>query len=130
LKTQASSTLLFFLRARAIRRPAGLLLNSLHQWIITKYMTGEWTNGKWKGIMISGFLEIPVSLTYNSPSIELREWFGSGLTDKYWPMNQLQFETNIGTVLIVNQAIRSGSRHYIDFKGSGKAKGPLAEAME
>jgi len=44
-------------------------------------------------------------------------------------MNKPQFETNIGTVLIVNQAIRSDGRHYIDFKGSGKPKGPLAEAM-
>jgi len=32
-------------------------------------------------------------------------------------------------VLIVKEAIRSGSRHFIDFKGSGKPKGPLAEAM-
>jgi hypothetical protein len=85
--------------------------------------------GKWKGIMISGFLEIPVTVTYNSPSVGLRDWFGSGITEKYWPMNQFEFETNIGTVLIVNQAIRSGSRHYIDFKGSGKPKGPLAEVM-
>jgi hypothetical protein len=85
--------------------------------------------GKWKGIMISGFLEIPVTVTYNSPSVGLCAWSGSGVTDKYWPMNQPQFETNIGTVLIVNQAIRSGGRHYIDFKGSGKPKGPLSEAM-
>lgn len=85
--------------------------------------------GKWKGIMISGFLEIPVTVTYNPPSVGLREWSGSGVTDKYWPVNQHQFETNIGTVLIVNQAIRPGGRHYIDFKGSGKPKGPLSEAM-
>jgi hypothetical protein len=44
-------------------------------------------------------------------------------------MNQPQFQTNIGTVVIVNEAIRSGSRHYIDFKGIGKPKGPLAEIM-
>jgi hypothetical protein len=44
-------------------------------------------------------------------------------------MNQPQFETNIGTVLIVREAIRPGSRHYIEFRGSGKPKGPLAEAM-
>jgi hypothetical protein len=44
-------------------------------------------------------------------------------------MNQPQFETNIGTVLIVKEAIRSESRHYIEFKGSGKPKGPLAEAI-
>jgi hypothetical protein len=85
--------------------------------------------GKWKGIMISGFLEIPVTVTYNSPSVGLRDWSGSGITKKYWPMNQPQFETNIGTVAIVNEAIRSGSRHYIDFKGIGKPKGPLAERM-
>jgi hypothetical protein len=85
--------------------------------------------GKWKGIMISGFLEIPVTVTYGSPSVGLRPWSGSGITEKYWPMNEPQFETNIGTVVIVNEAIRSGSRHYIDFKGIGKPKGPLAEAM-
>ena len=85
--------------------------------------------GKWKGIMISGFLEIPVTVTYNPSSVGLREWSGSGVTDKYWPMNQPQLETNIGTVLIVNQAIRSDGRHHIEFKGSGNPKGPLAEAM-
>ena len=85
--------------------------------------------GKWKGIMISGFLEMTVTVNYNPPSVGSREWSGSGVTDKYWPMDQPQFETNIGTVVIVNQAIRSGSRHYIDFKGIGKPKGPLAEAM-
>jgi hypothetical protein len=85
--------------------------------------------GIWKGIMISGFLEIPVTITYNSASAGLHDWSGSGVTEKYWPMNQPQFETNIGTVLIVNQAMRSGCRHFIDFKGSGKPKGPLAENM-
>jgi hypothetical protein len=86
--------------------------------------------GKWKGIMISGFLEIPVTVTYGYSSVGLRQWFGSGITEKYWPMNEAQFETNIGTVVIVNEAIRSGSRHYIDFKGIGKPEGPLAEAMD
>jgi hypothetical protein len=85
--------------------------------------------GKWKGIMISGFLEIPVTVTYGYSSVGLRQWFGSGITEKYWPMKEAQFETNIGTVVIVNEAIRSGSRHYIDFKGIGKPEGPLAEAM-
>jgi hypothetical protein len=85
--------------------------------------------GKWKGIMISGFLEIPVTVTYGYPSVGLCQWSGSGITEKYWPMNEPKFETNIGTVVIVNEAIRSGSRHYIDFKGIGKPKGPLAEAM-
>jgi len=84
---------------------------------------------KWKGIMQSGFLEIPVNVSYIRSSGGVSEWYGSGITDKYWPMNQPQFETNIGTVLIVNQAIRSDGRHYIDFKGSGKPKGPLSEAM-
>ena len=84
--------------------------------------------GKWKGVMISGFLEIPVTVTYGS-SGRLREWTGSGTTDKYWPMNQPQFETNIGTVLILKEAIRSDSRHYIEFRGSGNPKGPLAEVM-
>ncbi len=86
--------------------------------------------GKWKGIMQSGFLEIPVNVTHHRSSNGVSEWFGSGLTDRYWPMNQPQFETNIGTVLIVREAIRSGSRHYIEFKGSGKPKGPLAERMD
>ena len=86
--------------------------------------------GKWKGIMQSGFLEIPVNVTYNRSSNGVSEWFGSGVTDRYWPMNQPQFETNIGTVLIVREAIRSGSRHYIEFKGSGKPKGLLAERMD
>jgi hypothetical protein len=85
--------------------------------------------GKWKGIMISGFLEIPVTVTYSSPSANVRGWSGSGATDKYWPMSQLQFETNIGTVLILNQAIRADGKHHIEFKGSGTSKGPLAAAM-
>lgn len=85
--------------------------------------------GKWKGVMKTEFLEIPVIVNFNTSSVGLNEWSGSGLTDKYWPMNQPQFETNIGTVLILNDAIRSGSRHYIEFKGSGRPKGPLAEAM-
>jgi len=85
--------------------------------------------GKWNGLMISGFLEIPVTVTYNSPSVGMRAWSGSGATNKYWPMSQLQFETNIGDVLILNQAIRSDGKHYIEFKGSGNPKGPLAEAM-
>jgi hypothetical protein len=74
-------------------------------------------------------LEIPVTVTFNAAPVGLGEWFGSGTTDKYWPLNQPQFETNIGTVLILNEAIRSESRHYIEFRGSGKPKGPLAEAM-
>ena len=84
---------------------------------------------KWKGIMISGFLEIPVIVIYGSPSVGLREWSGSGTTDKYWPMSPLQFETNIGTVLILKQAIRADGKHHIEFKGAGNPKGPLAEAM-
>ncbi len=83
----------------------------------------------WKGLMISGFLEMPVTVAYGPPSGRLREWFGVGETDRYWPMSQLQFETNIGTVLILNQAIRRDGKHHIQFKGSGDPKGPLAEAM-
>ncbi len=83
----------------------------------------------WHGIMISGFLEMPVTVTYGSYSGSSRLWSGSGATDKYWPMSQLQFETNIGTVLILNQAIRKDGKHHIQFKGSGDPKGPLAEAM-
>lgn len=85
--------------------------------------------GQWRGLMICGFLEIPVTITYNPSSVGLRQWSGSGATDKYWPMSPLQFDTNIGTVLVVNQAIRSDGRHHIEFKGSGNPKGPLAEAM-
>lgn len=85
--------------------------------------------GKWKGLMISGFLEVPVTVTFGDPSFHAREWSGSGATDKYWPVSQLQFETNIGTVLILNQAFRANGKHYIEFKGSGNPKGPLAEAM-
>jgi len=45
-------------------------------------------------------------------------------------MNQPQIETNIGTVLIVKDAIRTNGKHYIEFKGSGNPKGPLAERMD
>ena len=79
--------------------------------------------------MISGFLEIPVTINYDSPAVRVREWSGSGATNKYWPMSQLQFETNIGTVLILKQAIRADGKHHIEFKGTGNPKGPLAEAM-
>lgn len=85
--------------------------------------------GKWKGMMISGFLEIPVTVTFGSPSDSLAQWSGSGVTEKYWPMGQLEFETNIGTVHILNQAIRKDGKHYIEFKGSGTPKGPLARVM-
>jgi hypothetical protein len=85
--------------------------------------------GKWKGTMISGFLEIPVTVNYDSRSLRVREWSGSGATDKYWPMSPLQFETNIGTVLILKQAIRKDGKHHIEFRGSGDPKGPLAEAV-
>jgi hypothetical protein len=86
--------------------------------------------GKWKGIMQAGFLEILVNVIYNRSSDGVSEWQGSGVTDKYWPMNQPQFETNIGTVLIVKDAIGRDGKHYIEFKGSGNPKGPLAESME
>ena len=80
---------------------------------------------QWRGIMICGFLEIPVVVTYNSP----RNWSGSGATEKYWPMDQLEFETNIGTILILKQAIRADGKHHIEFKGSGNPMGPLAKAI-
>jgi len=79
--------------------------------------------------MQSGFLEIPVVVTFTRSSVGIGEWFGTGITDRYWPMNQPTLETNIGTVLIVKNEIRSNSRHYIEFKGSGQPKGPLAERM-
>jgi hypothetical protein len=44
-------------------------------------------------------------------------------------MNQPTFETNIGTVLILKDSIRPDGKHYIEFKGSGYPKGPLAERM-
>ncbi len=85
--------------------------------------------GKWKGVMISGFLEIPVTVTFGPPSGGACEWSGSGATDKYWPMSQLEFETNIGTVLILNQSIRADGKHHIEFKGSGTPKGLLAKLI-
>jgi len=85
--------------------------------------------GKWNGVMVSGFLEIPVTVTYGISSVHVCEWSGSGGTDKYWHRSQLQFETNIGTVLILNQAIRRDGKHLIEFRGSGNPIGPLADAM-
>ena len=84
---------------------------------------------KWKGIMQSGFLEISVVVSFARSSTGVGEWFGTGITDRYWPMNQPTFETNIGTVRILKNSIRSGGKHYIEFKGSGNPKGPLAERM-
>ena len=84
---------------------------------------------KWTGIMQAGFLEIPVNVICSRSSDGGREWRGSGETGKDWPMNQIQFETNIGTVLIVKSEIRLNGKHYIEFKGSGNPKGPLAERM-
>jgi hypothetical protein len=54
--------------------------------------------------MEAGFLEIPVSVTYNPPSLGFHKWSGNGVTAKYWPTNEPQFETHIGTKLILNQA--------------------------
>ena len=86
--------------------------------------------GKWKGIMQAGFLEIPVNVTCNLSSNGASEWYGSGETDKYWPMNQPQLETNIGTILIVKSEMRMNGKHYIEFKGSGDPMGPLAEGRD
>jgi len=85
--------------------------------------------GKWKGIMQAGFLEISVNVIYDRSPDGVSEWHGSGETDKYWPMNQPQLETNIGTVLIVKSEIRLNGKHYVEFKGSGNPKGPLAERL-
>ena len=90
---------------------------------------GDLTMGIWNGIMTSGFLEIPVTVTFNPPADGLEAWYGSGVTNKDWPKNQRQFTTNIGAVLVVNQTIRSDGKHHITFRGSGNPKGPLAEAM-
>jgi hypothetical protein len=68
---------------------------------------------KWKGIMQSGFLEITVVVTFTRSSIGVGEWFGTGVTDRYWPMNQPEFETNIGTVLIVKSEIRLNGKHRV-----------------
>ena len=84
----------------------------------------------WRGIMQAGFLEISVSVTYSRSSVGVSEWYGSGITDKYWPMNQPHFETNIGTVLIVKSEIRRNGKHYLEFKGSGNPKGPLTERRD
>jgi hypothetical protein len=90
---------------------------------------GECVMGIWNGVMTSGILEIPVTVVFNPPSDESEVWCGTGVTNKDWPKNQRQFETNIGAVLIMNQVIRSDGRHHIGFRGSGHPKGPLAEAM-
>jgi hypothetical protein len=90
---------------------------------------GECGMGKWIGKMTSGVWEIPVTVTFNIPSDGLEVWYGNGITNKDWPKNQRQFETNIGAVLIMNQVIRSDGRHHIGFRGSGNPKGPLAQAM-
>jgi hypothetical protein len=86
--------------------------------------------GKWKGIMQAGFLEIPVNVIYERSSAGVSEWHGSGETDKYWPMNQPQLETNIGTILIVKSEMRMNGKHYIEFKGNGDPQGPLAERRD
>ena len=80
--------------------------------------------------MQAGFLEISVSVTYSRSSVGVSKWYGSGVTDKYWPMNQPQLETNIGTVLIVKSEMRMNGKHYIEFKGSGNPKGPLTERLD
>jgi hypothetical protein len=91
--------------------------------------SGEWMMAIWKGTMQAGFLEISVIVTYTRSSTGVTKWYGSGVTDRYWPRNQPQFETNIGTVLIVKDEIRSNGGHYIEFKGSGNPDGALAERM-
>lgn len=90
---------------------------------------GDGSVEKWKGILQSGFLEISVVATFTRFSAGVGEWFGTGVTDRYWPMNQPTFETNIGTGLILKNTIRSDGKHYIEFKGSGNPRGPLAERM-
>ena len=90
---------------------------------------GESVMGIWNGIMTVGFLEIPVTVTFNPPSDGLEVWYGTGVTNKDWPKNQRQFTTNIGAVLVVNQTIRLDGKHHIAFRGSGSPKGPLAEAI-
>ncbi len=84
---------------------------------------------KGKGMMISGFLEMPVTVTYGYSSANVPKWSGTGATDRYWPKTQLEFETNIGTVLILTQGTRADGKHHIEFRGSGNPRGPLAEAM-
>ena len=80
-------------------------------------------------MMISGFLEMPVTVNYGTSSSSLPKWSGTGATDRYWPKTQLEFETNIGKVLILTQATWSDGKHHIEFIGSGDPRGPLAEAM-
>jgi hypothetical protein len=92
-------------------------------------MLGECMMGMWNGIMTAEFLEIPVTVIFNPPSDGGEVWYGTGVTNKDWPKNQVQFQTNIGAVLIVNQTIRSDGKHYIAFRGSGNPKGPLAGAI-
>jgi len=42
-------------------------------------------------------------------------------------MNQPQLENDIGTVLIVKDAIRLNGKHYIESREVGNPKGPLAK---
>ena len=85
--------------------------------------------GEWRGIIQAGDLELAVIVIYWLPDDGMGEWYGSAVTEKPLPIDQPQFETNIGTVVIVNQTIRSDGTHSITFRGSGNPKGPLAEAM-
>jgi hypothetical protein len=90
---------------------------------------GELIMGIWNGIMTSGYLEVPVTVTFNPPADGLEVWYGTGVTVKDWPKNQRQFETNIGAVLIINHTLRPDGKHHIAFRGSGNPKGPLAAAV-
>ncbi len=43
-------------------------------------------------MMISGFLEMPVTVTYGYFSANVRKWSGTGATDRYWPKTPLEAE--------------------------------------
>ncbi len=43
-------------------------------------------------MMISGFLEMPVTVTYGYSSANVRKSSVTGATDRYWPETQLEAE--------------------------------------
>jgi hypothetical protein len=43
-------------------------------------------------MMISGFLEMPVTVIYGYSSANVRKWFGIGATDSYWHKTRREAE--------------------------------------
>lgn len=81
---------------------------------------------RWEGVIRAKDLQMNAVVYYQAPSNEyLGEWYGTGISEKYWPIEQKQFETNIGTIIITHQTIES-DEYFIEFQGSGEPKGSLA----